>query len=277
MGQVDVEVVVSVGGLLQVAGYVRASPHVGHLLGAGDVAVVGDTAVFVHLQEVVVVHGLHLVLLANVAGKEAGVEVGGGLVGVVATAVEVVNVEAESQALVGIDREVGFEALFAVHLAAGLVVGQVGVGNVAVGEVHLVGAQPEAGERLQEEGYVVACGALVEVARLPGRAQVSQVVVVSFHAFHEVGVLEVEVGRVGGYDGAFAQRLAQLPHVEFGGQAFNVGAVGQAVGLCRRVNGVPVLVSLGHLGGSLIEYSLCLHGQYSHQQEYICSYKSSHN
>ena len=171
---------------------------------------------------------------------------GGRLVGIVAAAVQVVDVEAEGQALVGIDREVGLEAFLTVLFAAGLVVGQVGKRDVAVGELEVARAEVEARHGCQEHGRPVVC-AFEEQARYTRTAQIAQVVVVSFHAFHQVGVLEVQVGSVGRYDGAFAQQFVQLPHVQLGRQALDVyvGTVVQVVRLGRRVYLVAVLVAQG--------------------------------
>ena len=242
--QVEVEVVVAVGGLLQAGGDVLASAHVVHLLGAGDVAVVRDASVLVHLQEVVVVGGVHLVLVADVAGEDARVEVRRRLVGVVSAPVEVVDVEAHGQAFVDVDREVGLEAVLAVHFVAGLVVRQVGIGHVAVREEQLVGAHVEAGEGGDEDGGLVVRPPLQEDARQAGRAQVAQVVIVSFHALAQVGVLEVQAGRIRRDEGPLAQGLVHPPHIEFGGQALYVDrAVLQVVRLEGRVYLVAILVA----------------------------------
>ena len=241
--QVDVEVMVAVGCLLEVDGNVGGSAYFGHVFRAGDVLVVCDTAVFVHLHREVVVHGLHLIAFADIAGKEAGVEEGCRLVGVVAASVEVIDVESESQALVGVHREVGLEALFTVHLAACLVVGQVREGDVAVREAEVAGAEQEAGVGGQKHGRFPLFP-LEKHARQARTAQVAQVVVVPLHAFYEVRVLEVQVQRVGGNAPAVAQAFVQLPLVEAWRRSLYVGAVVlQVVRLSRGVYLVAVLVA----------------------------------
>ena len=122
-----------------------------HVLRSGDVLIVRDTAVFVHLHKEIVVHGLHLVLLADVAGEDSRVEMRSGLVLVVTASVQVIDIEAEGQALVGIDGEVGLEALLAVELVARLVVSQIGVGHVAVGELKVTRREVEARHGFKEQ------------------------------------------------------------------------------------------------------------------------------
>lgn len=95
----------------------------GHVFGTGDVLVVCNTAVLVHLQEKVVVDCLYLVFLADIAAEQSCIEVRGGLVLVITAPVQIVDVEAKCQLLVDVDGEVGLEAFFTVHFVAGLVVG----------------------------------------------------------------------------------------------------------------------------------------------------------
>lgn len=116
----------------------------------GDVLVVCDTAILVHLHEKVVVNGLHLVLLAYIAGKQSRIEMGSCLVGVISPSIQVVYIEAEGQPLVGIDGEIGFETFLAIHFASCLVISQVGVGNVTVGELDFVRTDEETGKGFHE-------------------------------------------------------------------------------------------------------------------------------
>ena len=242
--QVEVEVVVARACPLQPGGDVLRAAHVFHLFGMHDVAVVDDAAVFVHLEEVVVIGGMQLVFLADIAGKHARVEVRGGLVGVVTAPVQIVNVKSHGQPLIDVDREIGLEAVFAIDFAARLVVGQVGEGDVAVGEEQVAGLHVEAGQGGDEDGGVFIVVPLEEDARLAGRAEVAQVVVVSLHASSQVGVLEVQAGRVRGDERPLAQFAADFPHIEFRGQALDVhGAVLQVVGLQRGVYLVAILVT----------------------------------
>ena len=74
-----------------------------HIFRARNVTVVLNTSVFVHLHGEVVVHCLHLVFIADVAGKHSGIEVGGGLVLIVSPSIQVIYVETKSQPLVCID------------------------------------------------------------------------------------------------------------------------------------------------------------------------------
>ena len=88
---------------------------------------------------------------------------------------------------------------------------------------------------------------LEEQARLAGRSQVARVVIVPVHALYQIGILEVQVGRICRNDGTFAQLLFQLPHVELGRKALYLhpGRVLQVIRLCRRVNLIAVLVAQG--------------------------------
>ena len=114
-----------------------------HVLRPGYVLVIRDATVFIHLHKEVVVHGLHLVLFTNVAGKESCIEVGGRLVLVVSASIKVVDVEAERHPFVGIHGEVGFEALFPIELVSSLVISQIGVRYVAVGEFKIAWREVE--------------------------------------------------------------------------------------------------------------------------------------
>ena len=80
------------------------------------------------------------------------IEVRGGLVLVITASVQIVDVKAKCQLLVDVDGEVGLEAFFTVHFAAGFVVGKIGVRHVAVGEKHLVGTCEKTGEGSHEDG-----------------------------------------------------------------------------------------------------------------------------
>ena len=154
VGKVEVRDVIAIGGLLQFDGDVARLVlllSLGHILGMGDVLVIRNTAILVHLHEVTVVDSLHLIALADVGGKESGVEEGGGLVGVRTAAVEVVDVETKSHPLVGVDGEVGLEALFTRQFVTRLIVSQVGVGHVAVGEVEFFWPYQVAVKRVDKE------------------------------------------------------------------------------------------------------------------------------
>ena len=215
LSKVDIEHFVAVGGSFQLdgdgGGFVGTFSS-GHAFRTGDVSVVGNTAVFVHLQEEVVVHGLYLIPLAEVAAKQSGVEVRGGLVLVIASPIQIVDVKAESQPFVGVNREIRFESFFAVHLISRLVVSQVGIGDVAVCKPHLVGTDKEAGERLDEEGRFVRVP-LEEKTREARRTQIAQMVIVPHDALRQVTVLKVKAGSIGRHQDAVAQRFAYLPHI----------------------------------------------------------------
>lgn len=140
--QIDIKILVTVGTLFQFdrnSGGLVLFLSSGHVFGTGDVLVVCNTAVLVHLQEKVVVDCLYLVFLADIATEQTCIEVRGGLVLVITASVQIVDVKAKCQLLVDVDGEVGLEAFFTVHFAAGFVVGKIGVRHVAVGEKHLVG------------------------------------------------------------------------------------------------------------------------------------------
>lgn len=67
---------------------------------------------------------------------------------VISASVEVIYIEPESQRLVYIDREVTFETLLTVYLITCLVVGKVGVWDVAVGIVDIFGPEVETVQRV---------------------------------------------------------------------------------------------------------------------------------
>ena len=153
--QIDIKILVTVGTLFQFdrdSGGLVLFLSSGHVFGTGDVLVVCNTAVLVHLQEKVVVDCLYLIFLADIATEQTCIEVRGGLVLVITASVQIVDVKAKCQLLVDVDGEVGLEAFFTVHFAAGFVVGKIGVRHVAVGEKHLVGTCEKTGEGSHEDG-----------------------------------------------------------------------------------------------------------------------------
>ena len=77
------------------------------------------------------------------------------LIGVVASSVQVVDVEAKGQPFVGIYREIGLETFFTVLLAACLVIGQIGERNVTVGKLEVARAEIETREGSHEHGVSI--------------------------------------------------------------------------------------------------------------------------
>ena len=100
----------------------------GHVQWVGDVTVVRDTAVFTHLQIIIVEDEMQVVFLSPIAGKQASVEQGGGLVVVHASAVDIVDVETDAEPFVGIDGKVGLEPFFTAPVVEAFVIGEVGEG-----------------------------------------------------------------------------------------------------------------------------------------------------
>ena len=220
--QINIKIVITGTCTFQPGGDVLRTAHVFHFIGTGDVVVVGDTAVLVHFEEIVIVGGMHLVFLADIASKHACVEVRGGLVGIIAAPVKVVDVEADGQPLVDVDGEVGLEAILTVDFATRLIVGQVGERYVAVGEEQVTGLYVKTGQGSNEDCRIFIVVPLEENARLTGRAEVAQVVVVPLHTFHQISVLEVQTGCIRRNKCPLAQFTANFPHVEFRRQALDI-------------------------------------------------------
>ena len=86
---------------------------------------------------------MHLVALADVGAEECAVEVGGGLTGIVAAPVEIVELEAQAKALVHISGENAADTVLAVTAASGLVVSNVREGRLRVSEKQLLGLGQE--------------------------------------------------------------------------------------------------------------------------------------
>ena len=146
----------------------------------------------------------------------------GGLVGIIAAPIQIVNVESHSQTLVDVDGEIRLEAILTVNFATRLVVGQVGERDIAVGEEQVTGLYVKAGQGGNEDCRVFIVVPLKENARLTGRAEVTQIVVVPLHAFHQICVLEVQAGCIRRNKCPLAQFTANFPHVEFRRQALDI-------------------------------------------------------
>lgn len=91
-----------------------------HIQWVGDIPVVRDTSVFCHLQVIVVEYEMHVIFVSPVAGEQATVEKGCGLILVKPPAIQVIYVESKPQSFVCIDGKIGFEAFFSVTAASSL-------------------------------------------------------------------------------------------------------------------------------------------------------------
>ena len=77
---------------------------------------------------IIVEDEMQVVFLSPIAGKQASVEQGGGLVVVHASAVDIVDVETDAEPFVGIDGKVGLEPFFTAPVVEAFVIGEVGEG-----------------------------------------------------------------------------------------------------------------------------------------------------
>lgn len=66
-----------------------------HIQRVGDIPVVRDTSVFCHLQVIVVEYEMHVIFISPVAGEQATVEEGCGLILIKPPAIQVIYVESE--------------------------------------------------------------------------------------------------------------------------------------------------------------------------------------
>ncbi len=66
-----------------------------HVQWVGDIPVVRDTSVFCHFQVVVVEYEMHVIFISPVAGEQATVEEGCGLILIKSPAIQVIYVESE--------------------------------------------------------------------------------------------------------------------------------------------------------------------------------------
>lgn len=105
-----------------------------HIQWVGDIPVVRDTSVFCHLQVIVVEYEMHVIFVSPVAGEQATVEEGCGLILVKPPAIQVIYVESKPQSFVCIDGKIGFEAFFSVTAASSFVIAQVREWRKCIGE-----------------------------------------------------------------------------------------------------------------------------------------------
>ena len=74
-----------------------------HFFRCGNVAVVSDTTVLVCFQIIVAVYSLNLIAVANVTTEKCSIKIRSILIVIVAPAIQIVDIKAESQLLVYID------------------------------------------------------------------------------------------------------------------------------------------------------------------------------
>ena len=220
----------------------------GHVLRVTDIFVVGDSSVLVLLQVEVVVHRMKVVSVSAVTGEDASVIIGCPLIGVIATPIEVIEVEPECHTLVHIGREISLETVLTDNLIACFIVSKVGIRDIAIGEIHLTGSlEEETRIRLQEKLRIRTIVALTEQSGESGRAQVAQMVVMPVVAFSEViQILIVQCNGIHGDAADVSQRLIDVPHVEFRRQALYLYAViTKRVELTARVHLITKLIHIG--------------------------------
>ena len=123
--------------VLRVVAVVVTTQHGGNLflrilgglqLRVGDIVVVDDTTILLHLTMVGRPQEVHLIAVAHIRGIQRSPEVRVSLVLVVSATVVVVQVEAYAQSFACIDTKLGIDVVFTVLLVAAVIVADVGVG-----------------------------------------------------------------------------------------------------------------------------------------------------
>ena len=183
------------------------------VLGVGHVVVVGDTAVLGYLLVVGREEQVSLIAVAEIGTVEREVEVRRALILVVSAGVNVVELEAEAQLLVGVDGEVGLEAVLTVDIGTAREIRQVGERRVGVGEVELVDWLDEVVERLQEH-ELLGLLAVDENAVQARRAEVPRGVVFASFTRREDVVHEHVLQGVGFGRPHVAKALIDRPHLD---------------------------------------------------------------
>lgn len=104
--QKDIEVMVTVGTGIEygrdIDRFIFFSSFC-HFFRCGNVSVVSDTTVLIRFQIVVAIDSLHLIAVANVTTEKRGIKIRSVLIIIVASAIQIINIKAESQLLVYID------------------------------------------------------------------------------------------------------------------------------------------------------------------------------
>lgn len=193
----------------------------GEVFRIGDVCIVGNTAILCHLHVVLAEEEVVVVLVSLVGREERPVEQRGCLVVVHAPPVYIVKAEAEVQLSVGVYTKVSREAVFTVLLVTSREVGKVGEGRLGVEEAELVHRHDEVIVRVGEDEL----GSLLpmkEDARESGRADVSQVVVLTVQSVGELHVLELVHQCVDLYLCRVAEAGVDGPHLESDRYGFRV-------------------------------------------------------
>lgn len=155
-----------------------------HIQRVGDIPVVRDTSVFCHLQVIVVEYEMHVIFVSPVAGEQATVEEGCGLILVKPPAIQVIYVESKPQSFVCIDGKIGFEAFFSVTAASSFVIAQVREWRKCIGEYDIF-------RTLYAKVVWVGEKVLAGIRRSKrcvrgGGTQISQVIVLSGVAAHVI-------------------------------------------------------------------------------------------
>ena len=104
-----------------------------------DIVVVGDTAILSHLLVIHREHGMHLVSVAVIRAEERRTEMRGALIGIISTGIGVVEVESESQALVGIGGKHDVDMVLAIEFVSAVVVSDISNRRKGVGKQEFVG------------------------------------------------------------------------------------------------------------------------------------------
>ena len=194
MGEEEVLVLVSVPRLAKQCGNVLR-PQVLVFFGASDVEVVLDASVFRHLQVIEVDVGVHVVAIAQIVAKDVASKLAVGLVIVISTSVEVVELHAYACLLVDVRGEVGVHSLLSVSAIAHFVVGKIGHGREGVGEAEVAKSANQEIEGLEEE-LRIAGVAMEEDAAQAWRTQITEDVVFTIISAGLIVPLEIVNHRV---------------------------------------------------------------------------------
>ena len=243
--------------------------------GMRDVVIVGDTAVFGHLLVVGRGEKMGLIALTQIGAIHRIVEMRGSLAVVVATGVEIVEVETDAELLARVDTELRREVILSVGAVAAVVIREVGEGRERVGEVKLADGLHEIVVGLGEDKLPLVVS-VNEDAGLSRRAEVARSVIFATQSRGEDSVGKHVRHGVEWRGRTVAKALVDGPDVDALGDLF-VRSERVGVVPCVSAADVSVLVDLVEV---VIAQGVLRHGQREmdsekeKQREYLLHFRN---
>ena len=103
----------------------------------GDVVIIGDTSVLCHLLVIGREEDMGLIVVTEIRAVHRIVKMRSALTGIVATGIEIVDIESYTQPLSGIHTKLGYKMVLTVHTVTATVITQIGKWRQRIGKMKL--------------------------------------------------------------------------------------------------------------------------------------------